>query len=88
MARVTPIERGHNFLCIVNRIVIQNHPVKTVSSAYLSMKQLLCDALQSDVYSEKRKGDKTVPWDAPVLVIITSDNIKGLNLTYSCPEVR
>ena len=46
------------------------------------MKQLLCVALQLDVYSEKRKGDKTVPWDAPVLVIITSDNVEGLNLTY------
>ena len=57
-------------------------PVKTVSSAYLSMKQLLCVALQSGVYSEKRKGDRTVPWGAPVLVIITSDNVEGLNLTY------
>ena len=31
---------------------------------------------------KKRKGNKTVPWGAPVLVIITSDNIEGLNLTY------
>ena len=76
MVRVTPIDKGHNFLCIINKIV------KTVSSAYLSIKQLLYVALQSDVYHEKRKGDRTVPWDAPVLVIITSDNVEGLNLAY------
>ena len=27
-------------------------------------------------YSKKRKGDGTVPWGAPVLVIITSDNVE------------
>ena len=61
--------------------------VKTVPSAYLLMKQLLYVALQSDVYSEKRKGDRTVPWGAPVLVIITSDNVEGLNLAYSGIEL-
>ena len=25
MVRVTPIDKGHNFLCIVNKIVIENH---------------------------------------------------------------
>ena len=37
---------------------------------------------------EKRKGDRTVPWGAPVLVIITSDNVEGLNLRYWGLEVR
>ena len=49
--------------------------------AYLSIGQLLCVALQSDVYNEMRKSDKIVPWGAPALVTITWDAIKGFNLT-------
>ena len=56
-------------------------PVKTVSSAHLSIVNLLCVALQSDVYNEKIKDNKTVPWGAPVLVTFTSDVIEGFNLT-------
>ena len=43
---------------------------------------LLSVSSQSDLYNEKRKGDKTVPWGGPVLVIITSDDIEGLNVKY------
>ena len=32
--------------------------------------------------AKKGKVIKTVPWGAPVLVIITPDNVEGLNLTY------
>ena len=77
MVRVTPIDKRYNFLCIVNKIVIQNHTRQnSVIRIFVNV------ALQSDVYSEKRKGGRTVPWGAPVLVIITSDNVEGLNLTY------
>ena len=56
-------------------------PVSTVSSAYLSTKQESCDGRQSDVYMEKRKGDSTVPWGAPVFVVIEFEQTVGLSLT-------
>ena len=49
MVRVTPIDKGHNSLCIVNKIFIQNH------SRQNSVIRIFVNALQSDVYSKKRR---------------------------------
>ena len=84
MDNVSPVNKRFYFLDVVGHLVqlsFTTIPVKTVSSAYLSVVLLLCVALQSDVYNEKRKGDKTVPWGVPVLVTITSDAIDGFDLT-------
>ena len=86
MVRVTPIYKGHNFLCIVNKIVIQNHSRQNSAIHIFVNEEIFkcCSAVGCiiTVYSEKRKADKTVPWGAPVLVIVTSDNVEGLNLTF------
>ena len=90
MARVTQTTKDITSCVQLIKLSFRLIPVKTVSSAYLSMRQLLCVALQSDVYNEKKKteDDRTVSWGAPVLVIITSDNVEGLDLTYCGLEVR
>ena len=83
MVKVTPIDKGHYFLCIVHKIVIQNHSRQnSVIRIFVNEAIITCCSAVGCIYSEKWKGHKTVPWGAPVLVLITSDNVEGLNLTY------
>ena len=48
-------------------------PISTVLSGYLSIIQSSCSDRQCDECIEKRKGDKTVPSEAPVFVLIIFD---------------
>ncbi|KAI3352203.1 hypothetical protein L3Q82_005166 [Scortum barcoo] len=49
------------------------HPTMAVSSENFWRWQLSVEYVKSDVYRVKRKGERTVPWGAPVLQTTTSD---------------
>ena len=77
MISVTVINKTLSSFSYAEQLSFIIKPIMIVSSANLMSGQDSSVDLQSEVYSVKRKGARTVPWGAPVLDVISEDVFPG-----------
>jgi len=76
---ITPIHKVFNLL-VVSASSLLIFPTSSVSSANFITGHDSSVLLQSAIYSANKKGAKTVPWGAPVFVLILQQQRKVIHL--------